>query len=67
MITTTTTITTVTSTATSTTPLNSEEYLKLDCSKEKVCGVLWPASKAGQVSQMAWNNGTSGKPLDCTE
>lgn len=63
MTTTTTTITTVTSTTTSTTPLNSEEDAKLDCSKEMVRGVLWPASKAGEVSQMACPNGTSGKLL----
>ena len=64
--TTTTTTTTVTSTKTkntSTTTSNSEDDLKLGCSEEKVRGVLWPATKVGEVSQMACPNGTSGEPL----
>ena len=58
-----TTIDTTKTTTTSTTISNIEDNLKLHCSEEKVRDVLRPATKAGELSQMAWPNRTSGDPV----
>ena len=60
--TTTTTVASATTITTSTATWNLKDGLKLGCSEEKVRGVFWPATKAGDVSQMACPNGTTGEP-----
>ena len=60
--TTTTTVASATTITTSTATWNLKDGLKLGCSEEQVRGVFWPATKAGDVSQMACPNGTTGEP-----